>query len=147
MGLLVKDRFRHSKSIQIISPSSATVIELLKCSATFHGQLKFFALYKMGSRNLDLYSHWLNKAFDRFKTLNTFIRNMMIYKRNQFLLSATWEQYFVLTLADVQFLLLSYEKAASLWNTLLDLDSRSLLWVDTYRHFLEVTILIQVLIM
>ena len=142
MGVLVKDRFRHNESDENISPSSPTVVQLLKCSSTFHDQLKFFIQNKMGLHDLDLYSYWLNKALERFQTLNTYIRNVLSYKRKQFLLSATWEQYFVLTSADIQFLLLTYQQAASSWNSLFNLDSRYLLWINTHQKFLEVCKLI-----
>ena len=140
MSVLVKDRFRHNES-ENISPSSATVIQLLKCSTTFHEQLKFFIQFNMGSHDLNLYGYWLDKAFERFQVVNTYTRNVLSYKRIQFLLSATWEQYFVLTSADIQFLLLTYQQAASSWNTLLHPDSNFLSLIKTHQRFLEVCVL------
>lgn len=140
MGLLVKDRFRFNESTESVSPSSVTCGELLKCTSCVHGQLKFFTQYKM-TKSSGLFGCWINTTFSRFKTLLVFTSNMMLHKRHQFLTSATWEQYFVLTSADIQFILLSFQQSASIWKALLNLDdSKSLLWIERNLLFLEVIV-------
>ncbi|XP_066923094.1 uncharacterized protein [Clytia hemisphaerica] len=136
MGLLIKDRFRRVDN-EVECPSSQTFVELLKCQSCIQEQLNFFTQYGIKSRDDQPSNQWINTAFQRFHVLNDFTRWMLLYKRNQFLASSTWEQYFVLSTSDIKYLLFNFRKVALVWNNVFDESSHELLSVNDHLLLLE----------
>lgn len=145
MGLLLKDRFRYVRD-NGITPSSATLDAFLKCQVCLQEQFKCLQKHKQLLTDPDGVGNGTNGShtaslLHQLVTLHAFLRTFLLSKRQQFLLSATWEQFLVITTADVRIVFVSCQQFLSRLkeglkaSTVLSLEQNTL---DEQLQFLEV---------
>lgn len=145
MGVLIKDRFRKNDSM-VAYPASATFIELLKCHSCLQEHLNFLKQnnFKLSNNTRHLgETHHLSitvqTTVNRFIAFHRFVKWLLLCKRHQFLVSSTWEQFFVISTTDLRLVLLTSQRAAPGLTSITEEDVADTL-INKNIVFLEVTL-------
>lgn len=150
MGLLLKDRFRYVDG-DGITPSSATLSAFLKCQMFIQEQFKCLQKHNKLSAIPNGVASTSRRCcggsdtaslLHQLLTLHSFLRTFLLSKRQRFLLSATWEQFLVITASDVKISFLSCHRFLSRLKEALKTDVAYLSMernaLDDQLQFLEV---------